>query len=331
MVIDPRVLPTALIPFFAAMLLPAAPGTAQEWPTRSITLVVPYAAGGPNDTITRVLSARLTELLHVQIVIEDIGGAGGMVGSNRVAKAAPDGYTMLLGGSAVLAQIPNLYKRPLYNAATDFEAVSLLTDSARLLITRKDFPARTLAEFLAYTKANAAKLQYSSAGAGSGGHTCAILLDTVMGTHIAHVPYRGAGPALQDLIAGRIDYSCEQVATAFPQIEAGLIKAIVTLGPARPSVLKDLPTAQEEGLPGLDCNAWLAFVFPKGTPAAAVRRLAAATNEALDAPAVRERLESVGVTVVGPARRGPEFLARYIPEEIAKWAGPIKASGVSVE
>jgi tripartite-type tricarboxylate transporter receptor subunit TctC len=330
MAIDRHVLPKALISFFAAMLA-AAPGIAQEWPTRSITLVVPYAAGGPNDTVARVVSARLTEILHVQIVIENVGGAGGMTGSNRVAKAPPDGYTLLLASSAGLAQIPNLYKRPLYNAVTDFESVTLLTDSARILITRKDFPAKTLAEFIAYTKANAAKLQYSSAGAGSGGHTCAILLDTVMGTHVAHVPYRGAGPALTDLMAGRIDYSCEQVTTAFPQIEAGVIKAIATLGTTRPSVLKDLPTAEEQGVGGLDCNAWIAFVAPKGTPAPIVRRLAAASSEALDAPSVRERFESVGVTVVPPARRGPEFLTRFIPEEIAKWAGPIKASGVSIE
>jgi len=203
MAIERHVLPTLLISFFAAMLA-AAPAIAQEWPTRSITIVVPYAAGGPNDTVARVVSARLGEILRAQIVIENVGGAGGMTGSNRVAKAAPDGYTLLLASSAGLAQIPNLYKRPLYNAVTDFEAVTLLTDSARILITRKDFPAKTLAEFIAYTKVNAAKLQYSSAGAGSGGHTCAILLDTVMGTHVAHVPYRGAGPALTDLMAGRI-------------------------------------------------------------------------------------------------------------------------------
>jgi tripartite-type tricarboxylate transporter receptor subunit TctC len=327
---DRHVLCTAMLSLFAAVF-PAAPGVAQDWPARPITLVVPYAAGGPNDTITRVLSARLTEILRVQIVIENVGGAGGMTGSNRVAKATPDGYTLLLGGSAVLAQIPNLYKRPLYNAATDFAPVALLTDSARILITRKDFPANTLAEFIAYAKANAAKLQYSSAGGGSGGHTCAILLDTIMGTHIAHVPYRGAGPAMQDMMAGRIDYSCEQVSTAFPQIEAGAIKAIATLGPTRPAVLKSLPTAEEEGLPGLDCNAWIAFVFPKGTPPTVVRRLAAATSEALDAPFVRDRLESLGVSVVGPERRSPEFLARFIPAEIAKWAEPIKASGVSIE
>ena len=314
----------------AVLAMLARPAAAQDWPARPITLVVPYAAGGPNDTIARVLSGRLAEILNGQIIIENVGGAGGMTGANRVAKAAPDGYTLLLGGLAVLAQVPNLYKRPLYNAA-DFEPAALVTDSARILITRKDFPANTLAEFVAYTKANQAKMQYSSAGGGSGGHVCAIMLDTLIGTRIAHVPYRGAGPAMQDMIAGRIDYSCEQISTAFPQIEAGTVKAIATLGPTRPPVLASVPTAQEQGLPGLDCNAWIALVFPKGTPGLVVRRLAKATSEALDSPAVRERLESVGVTVVPPERRSPEYLATFIPAEIAKWAEPIKASGVSIE
>ena len=314
----------------AALAVLARPAAAQDWPTRAVTLVVPYAAGGPNDTIARVLSARLAEILSAQIIIENVGGAGGMTGANRVAKAVPDGNTLLLGGLAVLAQIPNLYKRPLYNAAADFEPVALLSDSARILITRKDFPANTLAEFVAYTKANEAKLQYSSAGGGSGGHVCALLLDTLIGTHVAHVPYRGAGPAMQDMMAGRIDYSCEQISTAFPQIAAGSVKAIATLGPSRPSVLASLPTAQEQGL-SLDCSTWIAFVFPKGTPDPTVRRLAKATSEALDSPVVRERLESVGVTVVSPDRRSPEYLAKFIPAEIAKWAGPIKASGVSID
>lgn len=315
----------------AAVATAALPAAAQEWPARPVTLVVPYAAGGPNDTITRVLSARLTEILNAQIVIENVGGAGGMTGANRVAKAAPDGYTVLLGGLAVLAQIPNLYKKPLYDAAADFEPVALISDSARILITRKDFPASTLAEFIAYTKANQAKLQYSSAGGGSGGHVCAILLDTLIGTHVAHVPYRGSGPAMQDMMAGRIDYTCEQISTALPQIEAGTVKAIATLGPSRPRVLASLPTAQEQGLTDLDCSTWIALVFPKGTPARMVRRLAKATSEALDSPAVGERLESLGVTVAAPERRSPEYLAKFIPAEIAKWAAPIKASGVSVD
>ena len=176
---------------------------AQDWPTRPITMIVPYAAGGPVDTIARILSARLSEILGQQIIIENVGGAGGMTGAARAAKAAPDGYTVLLSGSAVLAMNQTLYKKPLYNAVTDFEHVALFSDSARVLIVRKDLPVNTMPEFVAYAKANQAKMQYGSAGAGSGVHICSVLLDVAMGTKITHVPYRGAGPAMQDLIGGR--------------------------------------------------------------------------------------------------------------------------------
>src|SRR5512133_3442527 len=196
----PRVL--AAIAAIALMLAPFT-ANAQDWPTRAVTMVVPYAAGGPVDTIGRILAARLSEILGQQVVIENAGGAGGMTGASRVAKAAPDGYTVLLSGSAVLAINQTLYKKPLYNAATDFEHVALFSDSARVLITRKDLPANTLPEFVAYARANQGKMQYGSAGAGSGTHICAVLLDVAMGTKITHVPYRGAGPAMQDLIGGR--------------------------------------------------------------------------------------------------------------------------------
>jgi tripartite-type tricarboxylate transporter receptor subunit TctC len=312
-----------------AALTFGAGAQAQDWPTRPVTMIVPYAAGGPVDTIGRVLGARLSELLGQQVIIENVGGAGGMTGSARVAKAAPDGYTLLLAGSAVLAQVPTLYKKPLYDSVTDFTPVVLVTDSARILLTRKDFPASNLKEFIAYAKANQAKLQYGSAGAGSGIHVCSLLLDQAMGTKITHVPYRGAGPAMQDLIAGRLDYICEQISTAVPQVEAHNVKALVLLGPERVSVLPDLPAMRENGFPDFDCGAWAAFVFPKGTPDAIVNRLARAANDAVETPAVVEHLAKVGVTIVPKERRTPEFLAKYIPAEIARWAPPIKASGVA--
>jgi tripartite-type tricarboxylate transporter receptor subunit TctC len=305
--------------------------SAQEWPNRPITLVVAYAAGGPVDTIARIFAARLSEVLGQQVLVENIGGAGGMVGASRVAKAAPDGYTVLFGGLANLAQNQTLYKNPLYNAATDFTPVGLVTDSPRVLITRKDFPANTLAEFMTYAKANQEKLQYGSAGGGSGVHVCSILLDGIMGTKITHVPYRGAAPAMQDMIGGRLDYICEQISTAFPQIESGMVKAIAILGPDRVSVLPNLPAAKESGLSQLDCGSWSAVVLPPNAPEAIVRRLNKAASEAVDTASVRERLQAVGVTIVPPERRSPEYLAKYIPSEIEKWAGPIKASGVSGE
>jgi tripartite-type tricarboxylate transporter receptor subunit TctC len=320
-----------IVAALAAVLAFVGNARAQEWPTRPMTMVVSYAAGGPVDTIARIFAARLSELLGQQIVIENIGGAGGMVGASRVAKAAPDGYYFLFGGLANLAQNQTLYKAPLYNAATDFTPVGLVTDSPRVLIARKDFPAATLSEFIAYTKANASKLQYGSAGGGSGSHVCAILLDGVMGTKITHVPYRGAAIAMQDLVGGRLDYMCEQISTAFPQIQSGTVKGIAVMGPDRVSVLPNMQSAKEAGLGDFDCGAWSAVVMPKGTPATIVRKLNKAAGEAIDTPAVRERLAAVGVTIIPPERRSADYLAKFIPSEIEKWAGPIKASGVSGE
>jgi len=308
-----------------------AQAQAQSWPTRPITLVVPYAAGGPVDTLARIVSARVSEILGQQMIIENVGGAGGMTGAARVVKSPPDGYSVLLSGSSVLAFNQTLYRRPLYNSLTDFEHVVMHSDSARVLITRPDFPAKTLAEFVAYAKANQAKMQYGSAGVGAGTHVCAVLLDVAMGTKITHVPYRGAGPAMQDLIGGRIDFIAEQISTALPQIQGNAVKAIVTLALDRAPGLEDLPTAQEMGLSGLDCGSWGSLSFPKGTPDDIVRRLAKASNEAVETPAVRERFKGIGVTIPAAERRTPEYLAKFVPSEIERWAGPIKASGANAD
>jgi tripartite-type tricarboxylate transporter receptor subunit TctC len=315
----------------AAMLAFGGSAHAQDWPNRPVTMVVPYAAGGPVDTIGRVFGQRLTELLGQQVIVENIGGAGGMTGAARVAKSPPDGSIFLLGGLATLAQVQTLYKQPLYDAATDFESVGLVTDSARVLITRKDFPANSLAEFITYAKAHQGNMQYGSAGGGSGTHVCALLLDAAIGTKVTHVPYRGAAIAMQDLIGGRLDYICEQISTAVPQIQGGSVKALALLGLDRVSVLPDLKTAHEQGLTDLDCSAWAGFVFPKGTPAAIVQRLNAAASEAADTPMVRERLENVGVTVVARERRSPDYLAKFVPVEIKKWATVIRANGLAQE
>lgn len=302
---------------------------AQEFPSRAITMVVPYAAGGPVDTIGRIMAVRMSELLGQQVIVENMGGAGGMNGAARVAKAAPDGYTLLLSGSAVLAINQTLYKRPLYNAITDFEQVALFSDSARVLIVRPNFPGNTLADFVAYAKANQSKMQYGSAGTGSGTHVCAVLLDGAMGTTITHVPYRGAGPAMQDLIAGRIDFIAEQISTAIPQIQGNTVKAVVTLGLDRAPGLENLPTAEEQGLKGLDCGSWGSFSYPKGTPDDIIRRVAKASNDAVESPMVRQRFKEIGVTIPAPERRSPEYLTKFVQSEIERWAGPIKASGVS--
>jgi tripartite-type tricarboxylate transporter receptor subunit TctC len=313
------------------LLALVAPAAAQDWPNRPITAVVPFAAGGPVDIVGRILASRMSELLGQQIVVENPGGAGGMNGTARVVKSAPDGYTVLVASAGVLALNQSLYKRPLYNAATDLEPVALFSDTGRVLITNKSFPANTLAEFITYAKANHSKMQYGSAGAGSGTHVCAILLDMVMGTTITHVPYRGASIAMQDLIGGRIDFIAEQVASALPQIEGGNVKAIATLGAERAPGLENLPTAAELGIDGLNCGSWNALAVPKGTPREIVQKLSQASSDAIDTPSVIERFKKIGVTVTPRNQRSPEYLGKYIVSEIERWAVPIKASGVVVE
>jgi len=309
----------------------ALPAQAQEWPNRPVTVIVPWAAGGPVDTVARIMTARISELLGQQFIVENMGGAGGSTGAARAAKANPDGYTVLLSGSAVLAQNPALYKRQLYNPVTDFEHVALHNDSARVLITRKDFPASTFTEFVTYVKANAAKLQYGSPGVGSGGHVCAILFNQALGVQITHVPYRGAGPAMQDLLGGRLDFMFEQISTAIPQIQSNTLKALAALSPDPAPGLETLPTTDSQGLKGLDCGAWGAFSFPKGTPQPIVQKLAKATSDALDTPALLARFKTLGVTPIARERRSPEYLNQFIKTEMERWGAPIRASGVAIE
>jgi tripartite-type tricarboxylate transporter receptor subunit TctC len=270
-------------------------------------------------------------VLGQQVIVENVGGAGGMTGANRVAKAAPDGYTFLLGGSATMTTVPALYgKKVLYNPLTDFEHVIQFADSARVLIARKDFPANTLPEFVAYAKQNTATMQYGSSGTGAGAHICALLLDQAMGVKVTHVPYRGAGPAMQDLLGGRIDYMCEQISTAVQQIKGGTVKAIALMGLSRSDVLPDLKTAAEQGF-DLNCASLSAFEFPKGTPEAIVQRLFEATNKAVETAAVRERFATLGVAVEPPERRTREYYGKNLPPEVERQAAVMKAGGLTAE
>jgi tripartite-type tricarboxylate transporter receptor subunit TctC len=221
-------------------------------------------------------------------------------------------------------------KKTPYNPLTDFEHVIQFADSARVLITRKDFPANSLQEFVAYTKANAATLQYGSSGAGGGAHICALLMDQAMGVKVTHVPYRGSAPAMQDLLGGRIDYICEQISTAVQQIRAGTVKPIATMGLSRSDVLPDLPTAAEQGVE-INCASLSAFEFPKGTPEAIVNRLAEATNKAVALGYVRERFGTLGVSVEPPERRTRAYYLKSLPPEVARQAEVMKAGGLSAE
>ena len=315
----------------AVALSCAGTASAQDWPNRPVTMVVPFPAGGPIDVVGRIFAPPLSELLGQQVIIENIGGAGGMTGSARVAKAAPDGYVFLYGNAGTHTFSQLLYKKPLYSAVTDFAPVAVMVENSKVLVARKDFPAETLREFIPYAKANQAKIQFGSAGAGSATHMACVLLNTAIGIEVTHIPYRGTALAMQDLMGSRIDYVCDVISTALPHIRNKSAKALALLSPQRSAVLPDLATAQEQGLPGFDTDAWNAFFLPRGTPEPIVRRLAKATSDALDMPWMRERVEGLGLNVPPPERRTPAYLAKLVPSEITKWAAPVKAAGIAPE
>ena len=310
------------------VILIAHPANAQDWPNRPMTMVAPFAAGGSTDAIARIVADGLSIQLHQPVVVENVGGAGGMTGTNRVAKAAPDGYQFVLGNVGTHAQNQTLYKAPLYNAATDFAPVVLMMDQSLVLVARNDFPASNLQEFIAYAKANQSKMQYSSSGAGGSNHLACVLLNAAIGIDVTHIPYRGAGQAMQDLLAGRVDYQCPSAPTAMPQITGKTVKAIAILSKNRSPSLPDLPSAHEQGLTDFDIPSWYALFLPKGTPDAIVRKLNAAAIAAMNTQAMQDRLKTIGSDLVGPERRSPEYLGRFVANEIKKWAGPISTSGV---
>ena len=301
---------------------------AQNWPNRPMTMVAPFAAGGSTDAIARIVADGLSTQLHQPVIVENIGGAGGMTGTNRVAKAAPDGYQFVLGNVGTHAQNQSLYKRPLYDAVADFAPVALITDQSLVLVARKDFPSNNLQEFIAYAKANQPKLQYSSAGVGGSNHLACVLLNSAIGIDVTHVPYRSGGQAMQDLLAGRVDYQCPSLPTAIPQIAGKAVKALAILSKNRSPSMPEVPSAHEQGLADFDIPSWYGLFLPRGTPDAIVRRLNAAANTAMNMPAMQDRLKAVGSDLVSPERRSPEYLAKFVVDEIKKWEGPIKSSGV---
>src|SRR4051794_2164799 len=264
------------------VVAPNDPIHAQDWPARSITMVVPFPAGGPLDVAARILAQPMGDLLGQQIIIENIGGAGGSTGSSRVAKAPPDGYVFLYGNSGTHAYSQLLTKKPPYDAVNDFAPVAVFVENSKVLVTRKDLPADTLGEFIAYAKANQARMQYGSAGGGSATHVRCVVRQVAVGVDVSDVPSRGTGPVMQALMGGRIDYICAVISTALPLIRNKAVKAIALLSPQRSSVLPDLAAAQEQGLAGFDDDGWNAFFLPRGTPEPIVRRLAKVTSDTLD-------------------------------------------------
>ncbi len=317
----------------AVGLVLAAGGVAlaQTFPAKPMTMIIPFAAGGPTDVLGRVVAQRMSEVLGQQVVVENVGGAGGMTGMKRVADAPPDGYTFGLGTVGTQAQSQTMYKKPLYNSVTDFTPVALIAEVPIVLITRKDLPANNLKEFIAYAKANQAKMQFGSAGAGSATHLGCVLLNYLIGVEITHVPYRGTGPAMQDLQGGRIDYLCEVISTAKPQIDGGTVKPIAIMTKERSPALPNVPTGIEQGTPNLEAYTWNAIFLPKGAAPDVVKKLNDAAVKAMNTPAVRDRLAQLGAVIVSNDRATPDYLGQFVKDEIAKWAGPIKASGVSVD
>jgi tripartite-type tricarboxylate transporter receptor subunit TctC len=317
----------------ALMSVPAFPGVAcaQDFPTRPLTLVVPFLAGGGIDVTARIQAQRMGELLGQAVVIENIGAAAGMAGGARVARAAPDGYTFEIGNVGTHAYNQTLYKKPLYNAVTDFTPVGLTTESPRILVTRKDLPVGNLQELIAYIKANQGKMQFGSAGVGSGTHLPCVLFNLAIGVEVTHVPYRGEGPAMQDLIGGRTDYMCATIQSGAAQANQGSVKPIAIMGPNRVPIIPDVATTSEQGLQGVESSVWNAFFLPKGTPDPIVRKLNKAMSDALDDPTMRRRLEELGLEIEPPERRTPEYLARFLPQEIERWAKPILAAHISAD
>lgn len=304
---------------------------AQSWPTRPITMVVPFAAGSASDTAGRVLAAGLSEVLGQQVIIENVAGAGSMTGTARVAQATPDGYQFVFASVDSMAIVPNMYKKPLYNSLTDFAPVSLVVDQPIVLIARNDLPVSTMQEFAAFAKANQAKMQFGSSGVGSGSHFACARLNAALGIEPTHVPYRGSGQAMQDLTAGRIDFFCALGAAAMGPIEAGNAKPIALLTSEKSSLFPMLKTAKEQGFSGVDSYFWTAFLLPKDTPESIVKRLSEATSQTLNSATTLERLKKVGVTAASPEFRSPEYLKSFLGTEMEKWTAMVKASGVSID
>src|SRR3954470_17337441 len=313
---------------FAAFTTTAS---AQDWPTRPITLIVPFAAGGGVDASARLQALAIGETLGQTIVIENVGAAAGTIGSGRVAKAAPDGYTMLIGNSGTQVYSQALYKKKPYDAVADFEPVGIVTESPRILVARNGLPVKNLQELVAYTKANQDKMQYSSAGVGSGTHLPCALFNFAIGVNVTHVPYRGEGPALQDVIADRIVYMCTTAQSGISQSKQGAVKGIAVMSPRRTAAYPELLTTGEQGVQGVEATVWNGFFFPKGTPKPIIEKTQKAIETILSKPETRAKMEQMGLEILPPEQRTAEYLTQFLKQDIERWGKVIKAAGIAVD
>ena len=316
-----RLLLTAL--FAAGLALPAA---AQSYPTKPITVIVPFAAGGPTDVVARLVGEHLGRSLGQQIIVENIGGAGGTTGMTRVAQAAPDGYTLGVGNLGTQSAAPALYPSLKYDPATSFTQISILNFTPQTIVSKKDIPAGTLKELFEHLKANADKISYGHAGVGSISHVSGIVFNAQFGLKPAMVAYRGTGPAMQDLVAGKIDYMVDQSLNVIPQVKSGTIKAYAVAAPERLASMPDVPTTKEAGVDFI-FNAWNAMVGPKGLPADVTAKILEAVNKALDDPGLQARYVELGSTVPKGADRGPAGLQKLVESEVARVTPALKAAG----
>jgi tripartite-type tricarboxylate transporter receptor subunit TctC len=312
-----------------AIALHSAPAAAQ-YPNKPITVIVPFAAGGPTDVVTRLVGDHMSRTLGQTLVVENVGGAGGTLGMTRAAQAQPDGYTIAVGNMGTQSAAPALYPNLKYDPAKSFAQVGIVNYTPQSIVAKKDTSAKTLREFIDYLKANNTKLTYGHAGVGSISHVSGLVFNAKFGLTPNLVPYRGTGPAIRDLVGGQIDYMVDQSLNVIPQIQAGTIKAYAVAAPERLSSLPDVPTTGEVGVDFI-FSAWNAMVAPKGTPNEIVARLADALSKALDDPAIQKRYVELGSSAPKSADRGPAALQKLVESEVARITPVIKAAGVTAE
>ena len=318
--------------FLAAVLLTGVVGTAQAqpYPSRPITFVVPFAAGGPTDTLARILTERMRAPLGQTVIIENATGAAGSIGVGRVARAAPDGYTVSIGHWSTHVVNGAIYSLP-YDLLADFDPVTLLPANPQLIVTRTSVPAKDLKELIDWLKQNQEKISAGTAGAGSASHVSGAYLQSITGTRFPFIPYRGTGPAIQDLIAGQLDIMVDQSSNSLPHVRNGKLKAYAVTAKNRLPSAPDIPSVDEAGMPGFYISVWHGLWVPKGTPKEAIEKLTAAVQETLADPTIRARLAELGLDVPSREQQTPEGLAAHHKAEIEKWWPIIKAANIKAE
>jgi tripartite-type tricarboxylate transporter receptor subunit TctC len=298
---------------------------AQDYPSRAVTVVVPFPAGGPSDVVARIVTEHMGRTLGYQLVIENVGGAGGTLGSGRVATAQPDGYTLLAGSMGSHVAAPVLTPNVKYDSERDFEPIGLTANAPAVIVTRKDFPANDLAEFIAYVKQHGDQVKQAHGGIGASSHMACLLFNSAAGLKPTSVAYRGTGPAMNDLIGGHVDYLCEQSVSVAEQIRGGIVKAFVVSASDRLAALPDVPSANEAEI-DYKMSIWAGIFAPKGTPTEIIERLAAALDTALDDPSVEKRLADLGGSIPSKAERAPADFDRLVKSEIARWSPILRAA-----